>query len=112
MFTAIPTTAPSSYTTQDTIRGLRDDVIPAATKGTGLTAYVGGTTAGVHRPRRPDLRQAAVGDPDRGRARFVLLMLAFRSMLVPITAALMNLLSVCAAYGVLTAVFEKGWGSS
>ena len=38
-------------------------------------------------------------------------MLAFRSLLVPLTAGLMNLLSVCAAYGVLTAVFEKGWGA-
>ena len=43
---------------------------------------------------------------------FLLLMLAFRSILVPLTAALMNLLSVGAAYGVLTAVFEKGWGDS
>ncbi len=39
-------------------------------------------------------------------------MVAFRSLLVPLTAALMNLLSVAAAYGVLTAVFEKGWGRS
>ena len=43
---------------------------------------------------------------------FLLLMLAFRSLLVPLTAALMNLLSVGAAYGVLTAVFQKGRGSS
>ena len=42
---------------------------------------------------------------------FVLLLAAFRSILVPLTAALMNLLSVLAAYGVLTAVFEKGWGA-
>jgi RND superfamily putative drug exporter len=42
---------------------------------------------------------------------FVLLMVAFRSVLVPATAAFMNLLSVAAAYGILTAVFEKGWGS-
>ena len=42
---------------------------------------------------------------------FVLLMLAFRSILVPLTAAVMNLLSVGAAYGVLTAVFQKGWGA-
>ena len=42
---------------------------------------------------------------------FVLLLVAFRSVLVPLTAALMNLLSVAAAYGVLTAVFEKGWGN-
>jgi RND superfamily putative drug exporter len=41
---------------------------------------------------------------------FLLLMVAFRSLLVPLTAAAMNMLSVAAAYGVLTAVFEKGWG--
>jgi len=41
---------------------------------------------------------------------FVLLMVAFRSLLVPLTSAAMNMLSVAAAYGVLTAVFEKGWG--
>ena len=43
---------------------------------------------------------------------FIVLLLAFRSLLVPIKAAAMNLLSVAAAYGVVTAVFQLGWGSS
>jgi putative drug exporter of the RND superfamily len=112
VFTATPTTAPSSYTTQDTIRDLRDNVIPAATKGSGLTAYVGGTTAGyIDLADRISDKLVSVIAIVVGLA-FILLMLAFRSILVPITAALMNLLSVCAAYGVLTAVFEKGWGAS
>jgi RND superfamily putative drug exporter len=112
VFTATPTTSPSAYATQDTIRDLRDNVIPEATKGTGLTAYVGGTTAGyIDLADRISEKLVSVIAIVVGLA-FILLMLAFRSILVPITAALMNLLSVCAAYGVLTAVFEKGWGSS
>ena len=46
MFTAIPNTAPSDPTTEDLVNHLRDDVIPKATKGTDVTAYVGGQTAG------------------------------------------------------------------
>ena len=45
VFTAIPKTAPSAYATQDVVNDLRDNVLPAAPKGTGLTAFVGGTTA-------------------------------------------------------------------
>ena len=110
MFTAVPNTAPSAYATQDTVNRLRDEVIPAATKGTDLTAYVGGTTAGYIdladriSAKLPSVIAIVVG------LSFVLLLVAFRSVLVPLTAALMNLLSVAAAYGVLTAVFEKGWG--
>jgi putative drug exporter of the RND superfamily len=112
VFTATPTTSPSAYATQDTIRDLRDSVIPGATRGSGLTAYVGGTTAGyIDLAGRISDKLVSVIAIVVGLA-FVLLMLAFRSILVPLTAALMNLLSVCAAYGVLTAVFEKGWGSS
>jgi RND superfamily putative drug exporter len=112
VFSAIPTTAPSAEATSDLIRDLRDDVIPDALKGTQLTAYVGGTTAGYI-----DLADR-IGDKLPSvilivvALSFVLLMTAFRSILVPLTAALMNLLSVAASYGVLTAVFEKGWGSS
>ena len=111
VFTAVPTTAPSAYATQDTVNRLRDDVIPAATKGTDLTAYVGGTTAGYIdladriSEKLPSVILIVVA------LSFVLLLIAFRSVLVPVTAALMNLLSVAAAYGVLTAVFEKGIGN-
>ena len=110
VFSVVPITAPSAYATQDDVRELRDTVIPNSTKGEGVTAYVGGTTA------------AYIDLADRISDKlvsvilivvalsFILLMLAFRSLLVPLTAGLMNLLSVCAAYGVLTAVFEKGWG--
>jgi RND superfamily putative drug exporter len=75
-----------------------------------MTAYVGGTTAGYIdlgdriSDKLPSVIAIVVG------LSFVLLLIAFRSVLVPVTAALMNLLSVAAAYGILTAVFEKGWG--
>ncbi len=111
VMSAIPTSAPSSATTEDTIRRLRDDVIPAAEQG-GATADIGGSTAAyVDLADRISDRLALVIAVVVGLS-FVLLMLAFRSIVVPITAALMNLLSVAAAYGVLVAVFEKGWGES
>jgi len=109
VFTAIPTTGPSAEATSDLVGRLRGETIPTATKGTGLTAYVGGSTAAyddladVIGDKLPQVIITVVA------LSFVLLMIAFRSLLVPLTAALMNLLSVAAAYGVLTAVFEKGW---
>jgi RND superfamily putative drug exporter len=110
VFTVTPKTAPSDFATQDLVEKLRDDVIPDAVKGTDLTAYVGGTTAGF----------IDLGDEISNKLpmvilivvaiSFVLLMLAFRSLVVPLKAGIMNLLSIGASYGVVTAVFEKGWG--
>ncbi|HEX6115748.1 MAG TPA: MMPL family transporter [Solirubrobacterales bacterium] len=111
VFSVIARTAPSAEATSDLVETLRDDTIPEATKGTGLTAYVGGTTASYIDladrigEKLPSVILIVVA------LSFLLLMLAFRSILVPATAALMNLLSVAASYGVLTAVFEKGWGA-
>jgi putative drug exporter of the RND superfamily len=111
VFNVIARTAPSAEATSELVNTLRDEVIPAATEGKGMTAYVGGTTAAnidlADRisDKLPSVIAIVVA------LSFLLLMLAFRSILVPITAALMNLLSVAAAYGVLTAVFEKGWGA-
>jgi RND superfamily putative drug exporter len=110
VFTVIPRTAPSGQETEDLVETLRDDTIPPATEGTDLTAYVGGTTAGFIdledriAEKLPSVIAIVVA------LSFILLMLAFRSLLVPLKAAAMNLLSIGAAYGVVTAVFEKGWG--
>jgi RND superfamily putative drug exporter len=110
VFSAIPTTGPSAEATSDLVSRLRDDVIPPATKGTALTAYVGGSTAAY-----VDLADV-ISDKlfqvifTVVALSFLLLVVAFRSILVPVTSAAMNMLSVAAAYGVLTAVFEKGWG--
>ena len=105
-----PTTAPSDQATEELVRRLRDDTIPKATKGANMTADVGGTTAGYI-----DLADEISGGLVLTIAvvvglSFLLLMLAFRSVVIPLTAGLMNLISIGAAFGVVTAVFEKGWG--
>ena len=112
IFTAIPTTAPSSDETVDLVNDLRDNVIPAALKGTDSKAYVGGQTAGYIdladriSEKLPSMILIVVA------LSFLVLLLAFRSILVPLKAAIMNLLSVAAAYGVVTFVFQEGHGAS
>jgi RND superfamily putative drug exporter len=111
VFTATANTAPASDATEDLVRELRSTVIPDAVQGTTLTAYVDGETAGyIDLASKISDKLASVIAIVVGLA-FVLLMIAFRSILVPLTSALMNLLSVAAAYGVLTAIFQKGWGA-
>jgi putative drug exporter of the RND superfamily len=110
VFNAMPTTAPQDAETADVVHHLRDVVVPAATDGSDLDVLVGGNTAGFidldrqMSARLPFLIGAVVA------LAFLLLMVAFRSILVPLKAALMNLLSVGAAYGVIVAVFQWGWG--
>jgi RND superfamily putative drug exporter len=108
----IPDSAPESGRTERLVSDLRQSVLPDATRGTGLEALVGGVTA------------AYVDLSDRVQSRlpwfigavvllsFLVLMFAFHSLVVPLTAAIMNLLSVAAAYGVVVAVFQWGWGRS
>ncbi|KAA1417067.1 MMPL family transporter [Nocardioides humilatus] len=109
---AQPTTSPQDVATQETVARLRNDVFPAALDGTSATAHVGGQTATF----------ADLGDRVQERMprfvaavlllSFLLLTLLFRSVLVPLKAVLMNLLSVGAAYGVLVMVFQWGWAAS
>jgi RND superfamily putative drug exporter len=109
----VPTTSPNAPKTATLVRTLRTDVIPQAIAGSAVavgTVHVGGATATM------------VDLTDRISARlpyfifavvfgaFLLLMLVFRSVLVPLKAAAMNLLSIGAAYGVIVAVFQWGWG--
>ncbi len=107
---ANPTTAPGDAATTDLLRDVRDDVLPAAVAGTGATAEVTGTTAfyedlsALISERLPLFIAAVVG------LSFVLLMVVFRSLLVPLKAAVMNVLSIGAAYGVIVAIFQWGWG--
>ncbi len=111
-FTAISKSAPSADATVSLVKDLRDTVIPDALAGTDLTAYVGGQTAGYIdlaneiSDKLPLMILIVVG------LSCIVLFLAFRSIFVPLKAAFMNLLSVAAAYGVVTAVFQKGWGIS
>jgi len=108
---AQPTTSPQDEATQETVRRLRSEVFPAVLHDTSATAHVGGQTATF----------ADLGDRVQERMprfvvavlllSFLLLTLLFRSVLVPLKAVLMNLLSVGAAYGVLVMVFQWGWAA-
>jgi RND superfamily putative drug exporter len=108
----IPTTAPQDEATADLLTRLRNDVVPRATAGTGLVVRVGGITA-VDQDFSHTISQRLVLFIGLVLAlSFLLLAAVFRSLLVPLLAVAMNLLSVAAAFGVVTAVFEKGWGKS
>jgi putative drug exporter of the RND superfamily len=112
VFTAIPKTAPNAQATEDLVKRLRSDVIPKATKGTDVSANVGGQTAAYIdladriSDKLPQMIAIVVG------LSCIVLLLAFRSILLPVKAALANLLSVAAAYGVVTFVFQEGHGAS
>lgn len=105
-----PATGPSDPRTSALVAEMRNQVIPAATADRGTRAYVGGLTAAYD-----DLTTKIAGRLTTVIATvialsFLLLMLAFRSIAIPVKAAIMNILSVAAAYGVLVAVFQWGWG--
>jgi RND superfamily putative drug exporter len=106
----IPTTSQQEAATLDTMNNLRDNVLPQATNGTGIQVHVGGVTALFEdlaaklQQRLPLFIGVVLG------LSFLLLMVVFRSVVVPAKAVIMNLLSIGAAYGILVAVFEWGWG--
>ncbi len=107
----VPTTAPQAAATADLVQHLRRSVIPPAVASSpGSVAYLGGESpaiidmATIVRQRMPYVVIAVVG------VAVILLIVAFRSIAVPLKAALMNLLSIGAAYGVVVAVFQWGWG--
>jgi RND superfamily putative drug exporter len=109
---AIPTTAPQDQATSDLLERLRADVIPRATAGTPLKVYVGGNTAGFEdfsdkvSSRLPLFIGVVIG------LSVLLLIAAFRSLWIPLVSAVFNLLSITASYGVVVAVFQKGFGAS
>jgi RND superfamily putative drug exporter len=107
----IPDTSPQDELTGDLVHRLRDEVIPAAVDGDdGVEVSVGGRTALAIdmsdriADRLPWFIAAVIG------LSVLLLMVVFRSIAVPIKAAVMNVLSIGAAYGVVVAVFQWGWG--
>jgi RND superfamily putative drug exporter len=108
-FNAIATTGPADRATADLVSTLRSRVIPAADKGTNMSAYVGGTTAGYADLAAVIASKLLLQILVVIALSFVLLLLAFRTVVVPVQAAVMNLLSIGAAYGVLTAIFQWGW---
>jgi RND superfamily putative drug exporter len=108
VFNVIPTTRPQAPETTALVNTLRDDVLPKE----HATSYVTGTTAGAVdftgriASRLAWLIVAVVA------LSFILLTVAFRSVMIATKAAILNLLSIGAAYGVIVAIFEWGWGAS
>jgi len=105
----IPTTSPQDLRTQALVHQLRSTVIPPITRGSGVSALVGGETAAAVDSSHDLSHRLPYVIGGVVLLSFLLLMAVFRSVAVPIKAALMNLLSVGAAYGVIVAVFQWGW---
>jgi putative drug exporter of the RND superfamily len=104
-----PATAPQSAQTAALVNRLRGQVIPQVTERSGVTAFVGGeTAAGVATSAYLSARLPWVIGMVVLLA-FVLLVVVFRSLVIPVKAAAMNLLSIGAAYGVIVAVYQWGW---
>jgi putative drug exporter of the RND superfamily len=112
VYTLIPTTSPSNLDTEDLVSLLRDTTIPKATKGQGMTAFVGGTTAAYVDLADKITSKLPLVILVVAALSFLVLLMGFRSLLIPTQAAVMNLVSVGAAYGVLTLVFQEGVGAS
>jgi RND superfamily putative drug exporter len=106
--TVIPKGSPQDEATEDLVNRIRNDVVPTSLRGTGIKAEVGGVTAALEdqseymKDRMPLFIAAVVG------LSFLLLLVAFHSPLISLKAGVMNLLSVCAAYGVMTLVAKGG----
>jgi RND superfamily putative drug exporter len=112
VFTVISKSEPWADETVELVERLRANVIPQALSGTGASSYIGGQTAGYIDLAAQIADKLPLMIAIVVALSFFVLLIAFRSLLVPIKAAAMNLISVAAAYGVVTAVFQLGWGSS
>jgi RND superfamily putative drug exporter len=109
VITVLPSASPQSEQTTSLVHSLRDHTVPDAVKGTDVQVHIGGLTA------------AGIDVSDRLAARlplfigavlalsFLFLLAVFRSVVVPLKAVVMNLLSIGAAYGIIVAVFQWGW---
>ena len=91
---------------------MRNSVVPAAERGTGLNVLTGGQTAIFDDFSHVLSRKLPLFIGIVVLLSFLLLMAVFRSIAIPLTAAVMNLLSTGAAFGVVTAIFQHGWGAS
>jgi RND superfamily putative drug exporter len=108
-FNAISAEGPAEEATTDLVEKLRSSVIPGADKGTDMKADVGGSTAGYIDLASRISEKLPLQILVVIALSFVLLILAFRTAVIPAQAAVMNLLSIGASYGVLTAIFQYGW---
>jgi uncharacterized membrane protein YdfJ with MMPL/SSD domain len=110
LLSAVPTTSPASVATANLLEKVRGSVVPGVEDKGGITSYVGGYTASYVDLATliQDRLLLVIGTVIL--LGFVLLMIAFRSLLIPFQAAVTNLLSAAAAFGILTAAFQWGWG--
>uniref|UniRef100_A0AAU2JVA3 MMPL family transporter n=1 Tax=Streptomyces sp. NBC_00049 TaxID=2903617 RepID=A0AAU2JVA3_9ACTN len=111
VLTVVPESAPQSRATSELVDTLREDVIPRAGHGNSMEVHVGGVTAGYD-----DFAEVIVGKLPLFVAVIialgcVLLLLAFRSLGIPLKAAAMNIAAVASSFGVVVAIFQWGWGS-
>lgn len=111
VLTVVPDSSPQSKATSELVDRLRTDVLPAAETGTSLEVHVGGVTASYD-----DFAEIIVGKLPLFVGVVIalgclLLLLAFRSIGIPLKAAAMNVAAVAAAFGVVVAIFQWGWGS-
>ena len=106
----VPTGDANSSEVEDVVKELRNTTLPAAVADSGTNAYVGGGTASFLDfsnkmvERTPYVFLVIIG------LSFILLTIVFRSPVIALKAAIMNILSIGAAFGVIVAVFQKGWG--
>jgi RND superfamily putative drug exporter len=111
LINVFPTTAPQDEETTDLVHRIRDDIVPPVEEGTSLTVLTTGGPPGVvdfadyMRERLPLFIGAVLA------LSFLLLLVVFHSVVVPLKAVLMNLLSIGAAFGAMVAVFQWGWGA-
>ncbi|MFE7547346.1 MMPL family transporter [Streptomyces gardneri] len=111
VLTVVPDSSPQSKATSDLVDRLRTDVLPTAESGTSLDVHVGGVTASYD-----DFAEIIIGKLPLFVGVVIalgclLLLLAFRSIGIPLKAALMNIAAVAGAFGVVVAIFQWGWGS-
>src|SRR3954470_572016 len=109
VFTVVPTTGPQDPRTEDLVHRLRDTTLPSLTDGTGLTVHVGGVTATSIDSTQNIAKRIPLLIGGVVLLSMLLLLVSFRSVAIALKAAVMNLLSVAAAYGVVALVLQGGW---
>ncbi|TQK51665.1 RND superfamily putative drug exporter [Streptomyces sp. SLBN-118] len=111
VLTVVPESAPQSKATSELVDRLRDDLLPTAADGSSLQVHVGGVTASYD-----DFAEIIIGKLPLFVGVVIvlgclLLLLAFRSIGIPLKAALMNVAAVASSFGIVVAIFQWGWGS-
>lgn len=108
----VPSTGPQDPATRSTFQGLLDTTIPQALAGTPARGYLTGDTATQLQFRDTLVSRLPIIIAVVVATAFLLILMTFRGVWIAVTAAIMNLLSIAAAYGVVVAVFQWGWGRS